>query len=205
MKLMTAATVTLIFFMSFPVLAQEKAVTESGKKILLYPDGTWKPEQIHSKALIKPGAYSRPVSATAKAEINRGKYFIYYDPKKWRQKENEESGRSSFEHVKGDCGAVIIAERIQIPLESLKEIAFQNAKKAAPDAAISFEEMRTVNGKQVLVLQMTGTIKSIPFQYYGYYYTDKNGAVQVLTYTGQNLFEEYKKDIEDFLNGFTPE
>ncbi|MFO1372841.1 MAG: hypothetical protein U1F42_10785 [Candidatus Competibacteraceae bacterium] len=154
MKLMTTATAALILLMSFPVLAQEKAVTESGKKILLYPDGTWKPEQTSSEAPTKSGAYSRPVSATAKADINRGKYFIYYDPKKWRQKGSEEGGRSSFEYIHGDCGAIIIAERLQIPLESLKEIAIQNAKKAAPDASVSSEEMRTVNGKQVLVLQM---------------------------------------------------
>ena len=38
-------------------------------------------------------------------------------------------------------------------------------------------------------------MKSIPFQYYGYYYSDKNGAIQVLTYTGQNLFDEYKEPI----------
>lgn len=205
MRLMTTTTTVFLLLLSFSALAQEKAMTESGKKILLYPDGTWKPAQVSGEASIKPGAYSRPASSTAKAEINRGKYVIYYNPKKWKPKGDEEGGRSTFNYIGGDGGAVIIAERLQIPLESLKAIALENAKEAAPDAAISFEEMRNVNGKEVLALQMKATMKSIPFQYYGYYYSDKNGAIQVLTYTGQNLFDEYKKDLEDFLNGFMAE
>lgn len=63
------------------------------------------------------------------------------------------------------------------------------------------EEYRYVNGLKVLMIQMTGTIQGIRFTYYGYYYTSDNGTIQFLTYTGENLFEGYLKEIEPFLNG----
>lgn len=34
--------------------------------------------------------------------------------------------------------------------------------------------------------------------------TKPQGSVQLLTYTGSNLFAEYKPEFEDFLNGLTP-
>jgi hypothetical protein len=51
------------------------------------------------------------------------------------------------------------------------------------------------------MLQMTGTIQGIKFTYFGYYYSNANGTIQFLTYTSDNLFSSYQKDIEEFLNG----
>ena len=85
----------------------------------------------------------------------------------------------------------------------MAQIALENAKKAAPDARIVKEEYRVVNGNKVIYLEMEGTIQGIKFKYLGYYYSDRSGSTQYLTYTGANLVGEYKKDIERFLNGFT--
>ena len=63
------------------------------------------------------------------------------------------------------------------------------------------EEYRTINGVKVIMMQMPGTIQGIKFTYYSYYYSNSNGSVQFLTYTSQNLFETYKKKMEDLLNG----
>ena len=51
-------------------------------------------------------------------------------------------------------------------------------------------------------MQMDGTIQGIKFTYYGYYFSSPNGTIQLLTYTSSNLLNEYKKEFEDFLNGF---
>ena len=53
-----------------------------------------------------------------------------------------------------------------------------------------FNNGTTVNGED--------TLKSV----YGYYYSNENGTIQILTYTGEKLFDKYKEDIELFLNGF---
>ena len=49
---------------------------------------------------------------------------------------------------------------------------------------------------------MNGTIKGIHFTYLGYYFSSPKGTVQFLTYTSVNLLEEYRKDLEELLNGF---
>ena len=96
---------------------------------------------------------------------------------------------------------MLIAERLSIPTETLKKIALANAKEAAPDVRVISEEKRTLNGKEILCLKMIGTMQNIPFIYYGYYYSGSEGSLQVVTYTVQNLFDEFKSDFEDFLNG----
>jgi len=177
------------------------ARTEGGKDVILYPDGTWKyaPEA----ALAKSGSdYVRPTSARAPYKTERGEFVIWYDETKWRISpghKDDDIGHLSL--IGTDGYAMIVSEGLQIPLETLKGIALENAKQAAPDARIASEEMRVVNGKKVLCLIIEGTIQQIPFTYYGYYYGGKQGTIQLITFTGQSLFTKYKKDFTDFLNG----
>ena len=95
----------------------------------------------------------------------------------------------------------MITEGIEIPLLSLRDIAIENARRAAPDLEIKKEEYRTVNGVKVLCLQMNATIRGIPFSYLNYYYSSKSGSIQLLTYTSANLFNGYRSRMEMLLNG----
>jgi hypothetical protein len=97
---------------------------------------------------------------------------------------------------------MIISERISIPMDKLREIALDNARDAAPDIKVVEEQRRRVNGTDVLMMRLEGTTNGIPFTYLGYYYGGPVGTIQVITYTGQNLFDEYRKEFEEFLNGF---
>lgn len=193
---------TLTLLLAAPVWTQEKtqekATTESGKKILVFPNGTWKPD---AEKPAPGGQTSLPAGATAKLMINRGKSALFYNPKKWKVEKEEEGGRSTLEHTEGDGYSIIITERLEIPLEGLRNIALTNAKNAAPDAQIISEEKRRVNGKDVIALKIKGTISEIPFFYYGYYYSGKEGTIQAITYTAQNLFDEFKGDFEELLSG----
>lgn len=38
--------------------------------------------------------------------------------------------------------------------------------------------------------------------FYGYYYSGDEGSIQIVTWTGQNLFKEMKPELDAFLNGF---
>jgi hypothetical protein len=96
---------------------------------------------------------------------------------------------------------MVIAEKMEIPLETLKKIAIDNGRKSAPDLVIQNEEYRTVNGLRVLHLQMAGTMQGIKFFYYGYYFSNESGTVQFVTYSAQNLLGTFKSDIEELLNG----
>jgi len=179
------------------------ATTEDGRKVLLFPDGKWKPAPPAPTGAGK-GGFVRSPKATERVELLRGAMAIYVDPAKWKkQPDTEDVTKTTFHHASGEAYGMVVAERLAIPLQRLKEIAITNARSAAPDAKVVFEENRHVNDVDVLVMQMEGTIQGIAFTYYGYYYSGPQGSLQVLTYTGTNLFAEYKAVFEEFLNGVT--
>jgi len=195
------ATFLLAVVAAAAAYGQERAITQSGKAVILNPDGTWQyapPSQEDRQA--DPSTYLRSPGATTRIELNRTGYQLYYDPHKWVQKKGD-AGRVSFTHSTGDGYAVAISERIGVQFESLRSVALANAKAVAPDAEITFDEMRVVNGAKLLCLQIRGTIQSIRFVYFGYYYSSNAGTVQLITFTAPNLLEEYRADFEEFLNG----
>ena len=198
-----------LLFMGIPqTFSQEiKATTEDGRDVLLNPNGTWHYSG-DSKTADREGIdlpkFFKPKSATVLLKGKRVKYGLWYDRNKWLPDQDIDNASAEYEltHVEGDRYVVIIPERLQIPLETLGIAAIANAKKAAPDTRITFEETRIVNNRKVLCLRMDATIQGIPVSYINYYYSGKSGAVQLLTYTGQNLVEEYQPDMIDLLNGF---
>lgn len=189
------------------VSQQIKATTEDGRQVLLNTDGSWvyiqDQEPFPSKK--KPSnQYFRPKSATVLLKGKRVTYGLWYDSNKWIVDQVIDNASAEFEltHVQGDRYVVIIPERISIPLDTLKMAALANAKKVAPDIEVVQEETRMVNEHKILCMKMNATIQGIPVSYVNYYYSGQGGAVQLMAYTGQNLFEEYKQDLFDLLNGF---
>lgn len=190
------------------IQAQQKAVTETGEEVILFEDGTWKyqnEDQIseketptNSKKFIKDKELTFLIKSS---KLNIG---VYLNPKIWSFKKATDNPQAEFElQLKGeDLYGMIITEKVEIPLETLKFIALENGKVAAPDLKIVKEEYRTVNGLKVLLLQLNGTMQGIKFSYYGYYFSSPNGTVQFITYTSQSLLDSYKPESEKLLNGF---
>ena len=128
---------------------------------------------------------------------------VWLNPKIWSFEKSKDDSPAEYNlSLKGaDLFGMIIAEKIEIPLETLKLLAVKNAMDAAPDMKIVKEEYRIVNGIKVLLLQMNGTMQGVKFTYYGYYFSNTNGSVQFVTYTSKKLFESYKSKMETLLNG----
>jgi len=184
-----------------------KATTEDGRQVLLNNDGSWVYIEDQDPAPPKKKQfkqYFKPKSALVLLKGQRMTYGLWYDSSKWVVDQVVDNASAEYElsHVHGDRYVVIIPERIKIPLDTLKIAAIANAKKVAPDIEVLQEETRIVNGLKILCLIMNATIQDIPVSYVNYYYSGKDGAVQLMAYTGQNLFEEYKQDLFDLLNGF---
>ena len=198
----------LLFFSIPQTFSQEiKATTTDGRDVILNPNGTWyysEEQKISSQIDKGLPQFFKPESATVLLKGKRVKYGLWYDRSKWLLDQDIDNASAEYEltHIEGDRYVVIIPERLQIPLETLGIAAITNAKKAAPDTRISFEEKRIVNDRKILCLRMDATIQGIPVSYINYYYSGKAGAVQLMTYTGQNLVEEYQPDMMDLLNGF---
>lgn len=206
-KLLTVLLLCLLYLNVPQTFSQEiKATTEDGRTVLLNPNGSWRyseDRKASAREDVNFPQFFKPESATVLLKGKRVKYGLWYDRSKWLLDQNIDNTSAEYEltHVEGDRYVVIIPERLQIPLETLGIAAIANAKKAAPDTRITFEEKRIVNGKEILCLRMDATIQGISVSYINYYYSGKAGAVQLMTYTGQNLIEEYQSDMMDLLNG----
>lgn len=186
------------------VHAQKKAITDTGEEIILYKNGTW-------KYLNDGDAPAETVSMSSKTykKGNDNSFLLksnvvnmgfWIDPDVWSFKKGNGT-EYDLNSKEGSIWGMIITEKIEIPLETLKPIVLQNGRKVAPDMKIVKEEYRKVNGKKVLCLQMEGTIKDVRFVYYSYYYANKNGTTQFVTYTSDALFKSSMDKMENLLNG----
>jgi hypothetical protein len=189
--------------------AQKRAVTDTGEEVILYDNGTWKyvKEDDQKKAEIptNPAPFIKNKDASFQVKSKTIEISIWLNTQKWNFKKSKEGEDTEYEfNLKGkDLYAMLLTEKIEVPLESLRTVAIENAKEAAPDMEIKEEEYRTVNGKKMLYLRMDGTAQGIKFTYMGYYYSDTGGTVQFVCYTAQALVDEYKASAIELLNGLT--
>lgn len=197
-----------LVFVGISSFAQKKAVTENGDEVILYENGTWaysKTADTATKVIeINPTNFSKPQNVSFLLKSNKCKVGVWFDPKKWSFEKPKDGGAAEyeFELKQQDLYGMLITEKIEIPLQSLKTLAIDNAREVASDITVTHEEYRMVNGLKMLAMQMTGTIKGIKFVYFGYYYSFEGGTIQFVTYTSQSLLKTYIKDAEELLNGF---
>lgn len=148
-------------------------------------------------------ALLKPQRATVTGQF--GTYAVEYDDAKWECEFSAEptgDQEFSFVHHDGDVFAMVIAERIPLSRDMLKKVAIDNFCSKAVDFRLIREEARLVGGESVLCLTMSGILEKTPIVYHGYYYTGGRGTIQVVTFTGKGLFDQYARDMNDFLEGF---
>ncbi len=193
--------------LSNPLSAQLMAITDTGNEVYLYDDGTWRyvvdSLNFETEIPINEIEFFKDDSQSFLVKSSITNTGIYIDPKKWtfRKATSNEDQEYNFELKNEDLYALMISERLEIPLENLKVIALENAKAASSDIRITKEEYRKVNGLDILMLKLEGTISGLEIAYFGYYFSNSNGTTQLITYTGSGFFDIYEKDIEGFLNG----
>jgi len=193
--------------LAFAAQAQVKAVTEAGEEVLLHDDGTWSfvnqtPAPLKEIGL-NPNPFSTPAASTFQLKSKKTKFAVNLNAKDWTFKKSGDNEDAEYEldYKSGDLFALLIPEQIEIPLETLRNIAIQNARNAAPDLQIVEEEYRMVNGQKMLYMQMNGTVQGVKISYMGYYFSSSVGTVQFLTYTSQNLLDSFRSEALKLLNG----
>jgi hypothetical protein len=192
---LAAMLISWMMFATSTYASPIEATTSEGRKILLYDDGTWK---FKDKA-----GFTKSVGAIKTLKSKKGFVELWYVPSKWSISKNKLNEAAEFNliHTSGDGYAVVIIERIGTTMPSLVAVAMEKARSVAADAELVLDEERTVNNVQVKAMQIEGTTAGIPFKYYGYFWTGDAGTVQVITYTGQKLFNEFEDDFVELLNG----
>ncbi len=203
-------TLFLTSLLVFPVLADQQAITDTGKTVILKDDGTWiyadgqTPEQANAKeipTIAEPFSRSEKANFQVKSTRNNTAYWIDTSHWSFSKGESNESAEYQFRLKKQDLYAMAIAEGFSVPLLNLADIALENARKVAPDAVVTHREYRMVNGIKVLYMEMSGTTQGIKFTYMGYYYSNDKGSTQLITYTATHLADKLRPMATEFLNG----
>jgi len=196
-----------LFFITFNILGQQKAVTESGDEIFVYDNGTWEfvDSEIQKELFIPTNdkEFKKDKNSDFLLRSKNIKMGFWINPKKWTFKKASTNAEAEYQlkFKEGDLYGMVIAEEIEVPLVNLKDLAVENARQVAPDIKIVKEEYRVVNGLKVLMLEMNGTMQGIKFAYFSYYYSSPKGSLQFITYTSQGLLKKYKSDCENLLSG----
>ena len=146
----TVLTIVLAIICGF-TQAQIKAITENGEEVVLFENGQWEytegGELVEEEILMNPVNFTRPATSAFLLKSTKFNVGTYLDSKKWTIEKGK--GDDAYEYQltlnQGDLYAMLITEQVEIPLESLKEIALENARDVAPDVYVVNEEYRMVN------------------------------------------------------------
>ena len=145
----------------------------------------------------------RPAIAGATTlSLARGGFEIQYDPSEWNMQASSEPGEHELHHSTGDLYVMVIEERIQIPAETLLEVALASARDVDPNVTAIRRGSRVVNGVRMLSIDYEATVTGVPLVFVAHFFSDTSGSVQIIAWTGPNLLAEYRDTIERFVSGF---
>lgn len=166
------------------------ATTEGGAKVQLFADGTW--------------AYVDGQEAPAMLRLTseNGPYAVTFPSKKWSRADSSTPNRHLLSHTTGSAGAVFASEGIPVALERLPDIALRSAKGADPAAELISSTMTTVNGVEVVQVEIEATVQSVPFHYRSYYFGGEKGNAALVVYAHRDRFVDLSADIDELLSGF---
>jgi len=200
--------ITIFLLLAATSYASQNAITDTGEEVILNSDGTWIYSDIAKKPAniieINKNKFYKPSYSSFLLKSIKNNSAFWMNTDKWsfkKIKDNTSEGEYEFKLKDADLYGLAITEEIAIPLESLADIVFENVLSVAPDSKIIKKEYRVVNGKKVIYMEYIGTIQDVKFIYVGHYYSDASGSTQLVTYTGANLLDKYKSEINDFING----
>ncbi len=191
--------------------SQTKALTESGKEVVLYDNGTWKYSADNSEDNTSRDSigfntktFTKGSKSTFLVKSKKVTMGLYVNPAKWAfnaGKDNDVATEYTFSHKSTEVYATMLTERTEIVLSTMRELALTNAQRASIDVKETLAEYRMVNGIKVLCLQFNGTIKGMRFCYMAYYFSNSSGTTQLISFCSESKFEAQKDEMESFLNG----
>jgi hypothetical protein len=201
--------VFILFYSSLSFSQQIKAITDEGRSVILNSDFTWKYDEdsedfiIPKEITMNRDTMRKSPKSTFQLKSKKTNYSYWFNPTKWgiSDKPTNNNAEYMLYFKTAEIFTLMIAEEIQIPIESLKEIAIEQFKNYASDVKIINEEYRIVNGLKVLHLEVNATVRGIKVTYFGYYHSNEFGTIQYVTFSSQNIMNKHKTDCLILLNG----
>lgn len=151
----------------------------------------------------RPGlpVVQRPRDATAEITTRRGNFRYWYSPQKWRPLPEHVDGRFQLQLKDSEAYIIVIPEGTPVPIPQLKTLALENANKTGSNVRVVSEEMRTIAGREILVMQISVVINKTPVVFLGYYYGDPRGSIQAVAYATERDFPRVKAQLLEGLDG----
>lgn len=132
--------------------------------------------------------------------LNGGAASLRYDKSSW--KSTGARNDLNFQHVSGEAGFRVVAERMKLSYDELERVAIANARNADPAATVVRRGWRLVNGDRLMVLEIQATVSGLPWTYLGHYYAGPAGTIQIVTWTTTNLLETHRAAFDAIASGF---
>ncbi len=202
-----------LFFCSTLAFAQVKGLTEDGKEVVLFDNGTWRfVNESDAKSLETIITNNIPFQKSSDASFlmrsKRMNMGVYFNPNKWKVSPYAASPYTEylFSKTNGDdqLVAFLITEKIQIPtLKNLKDIIIINIQKNADFFRLKESEYRTVNGLKVLYLRYIANTKGIDFEYVANYHINEEGYAGIIAFSNQKNFDKNLAQMMELLNGIS--
>lgn len=207
LKLLCLSAPLLAFVHAGSALAAEQtALTQDGKMVILEDSGRWRyadgsePEKTPGLQL-NPRKFQRSAAQVFQVKSTRNKSALWIDPGKWTFKRGDGSQEFRFEHKGTAAFAGLVTESLQLSLELMLDAGLENARKVSPDIKVTERELREVNGLQVGMQVLKGTMKGQGVVFLSYCYSDASGSTQAVTWTVSNAFAQQRAEMELWLNG----
>jgi hypothetical protein len=127
---------------------------------------------------------------------------VQYDGAAWKQQSINEAGNYQFEHSSKAAYIKVISEPAQVPFEKTADIALRNARAVDANAKEVRRGSRLVNGVRMAFSEYEATVNNIAVVFYGHYYSDDAGTIQVLGWSTRDLIDSYRDKIDGFVSGF---
>jgi hypothetical protein len=220
MKNLFLLTICLtISFLTQSLSAQTMAVTKDGDTVYLYDNGTWScsdeeeesdnafenifDEDIHFDTITKP--FFKPKIATKKVSSKLEFFDFYFNEKTWKQilaKTINSEVEFAFRHKENDIFFAIIPKESELGRTFLFKTAITNVEQGSGNPVkVIKKEVKTINGKTFVHAVFEANFNGFEATFMGNYYSDENGSVQFICWTGTNIFEKYQDQMEDMING----
>ena len=133
-----------------------------------------------------------------------GHIRLQYDPIEWtvdNEMSDNPDAASQLRYFNNEAFAMIIPERVEVPLESLREIALQNLESESTEVTVIGRGEVVSRGKQLLTMDVTATLELYRTFMRSYYYSDSSGSFQLICWTSENLGQEYVTVFDRFAAG----
>ena len=145
--------------------------------------------------------YRRPKYSESQAKSDTRLYEIWYNSRLWGKKEEPEEGvEYVFQHNSRQAYAILSLDQTTRNDSELFDSAMENVGWES-GYKLLHKDKRIVNGAELTCLEVRGKLGERRVIYLGYFWSGDSGTIHFLSVADENVFNTFKPDIIDILNG----